>query len=239
MLGTNDAGVLPASGVDASPSQDSWVLPFTPEPGYIYTVTAQVTFNAALPSGDWVGAGFAQRVVTNAAVGFGRFSDGGTTPPDQGPNGYDWILTAVHWKCAGFCGAGRSKISSRVQLSSPPVRANSYVEAVLDTTNAQWSMADYIDGIQAGTTYTYPAATIRQSALLELPRPHWPLRVLSNGIPSRSPQLRPVACRLSSWLRSPSSVSLTNTTWRFQRRPSAAGRLAITGHSTTLCWHRV
>ncbi|MGH8023160.1 MAG: LamG domain-containing protein, partial [Limisphaerales bacterium] len=36
-LGTNDTGIMQASGVDASTLGDSWVLPFTPEPGYVYT----------------------------------------------------------------------------------------------------------------------------------------------------------------------------------------------------------
>jgi hypothetical protein len=44
-LGTNDTGTLQANGVGASPLGDSWVLPFTPRAGYVYTVNASLTFS--------------------------------------------------------------------------------------------------------------------------------------------------------------------------------------------------
>jgi hypothetical protein len=208
-LGTNDAGSMPASGVDASPSQDSWVLPFTPHPGYIYTVTATVTFNAALPSGDWVGAGFAERVVTNAAVGYGRFSDGGTTPPDEGPNGYDWILLQYSGNVQDFAGpGGQNQLTSQTYYTAGT--GTHTVEVVLDTTNAQWSMADYIDGVLAGTNYIYPAnppigaVGITQTTLNNPSAVQWDSFSLSAVAPGG------VAPYLLAPL--PGSVSLTNST---------------------------
>jgi len=157
-LGTNDEGSMPASGLDNSLSQDSWELPFTPHPGYIYTVTAQVTFTAGLQGGQWVGAGYAERVVTNAAVGYGRFSDGGTTPPDEGPNGYDWIiLNDENGNVQDFGGpGGQNSLLSQNGFFSAGSGTHT-VTVVLDTTNAQWSMAAYVDGVQAGANYVYSA----------------------------------------------------------------------------------
>ena len=100
VLGTNNTGVLMANGFDTAVSGDSWLLPFTPEAGYVYTLTASVTFSAN--PGSWVGVGFAQTIPTNSAVGFARFTDGGTTPPDAGPEGYDWLIVQYTGNVAIF-----------------------------------------------------------------------------------------------------------------------------------------
>jgi hypothetical protein len=157
-LGTNDPGIMMASGISTTPSGDSWILPFTPEPGYIYTVTASVTFSGNPGSGDWVGAGFAQRVPTNAAIGYGRFSDGGTTPPQEGPEGYDWaIITENTGNVQDFGGPGGANqlLSQSGFFTAGP--GTHTMELVLDTTNAQWSMAAYVDGTQAGANFNYSA----------------------------------------------------------------------------------
>ena len=66
ILGTNDTGGgLTGAGVPATLQQDSWVVPFTPHPGYVYTINASVTFSGN--SGSWTGPGFAQNVLTNAS----------------------------------------------------------------------------------------------------------------------------------------------------------------------------
>jgi hypothetical protein len=155
-LGTNDTGSLQANGVSATTSPDSWVVPFTPHSGYIYTVTASVTFSGN--PGNWVGVGFAQRVPTNAAVGFGRFSDGGTTPPNQGPNGYDWmILTEGSGNLQCFTGpAGTGQVFNQNGFF-PAGPGSHVVQVILDTTGPLWSAAFYVDGVQAGTTQTYAA----------------------------------------------------------------------------------
>ncbi|HEY1788957.1 MAG TPA: LamG-like jellyroll fold domain-containing protein, partial [Verrucomicrobiae bacterium] len=208
-LGTNDNGNLPASGVDNSFSQDSWELPFTPHPGYIYTVTAQVTFNAANPSGDWIGAGFAQRVVTNAAVGYGRFSDGGTTPPQEGPNGYDWILTQYTGNVQDFGGAGGANQLTSSTFFTAGTGTHT-IQVVLDTTNAQWSMAGYIDGTQAGANYTYSvnppigAVGITQTTLNNPSAVQWDSFSVSAVAPGGVPPYLLAAL--------PGSVSLTNAT---------------------------
>lgn len=153
-LGVNDTGSMMASGVDAATLGDSWVLPFTPHSGYVYTVSASLTFSGN--PGSWVGLGFAQRVPTNAAVGYGRFSDGGTVPPDEGPNGYDWIiLTEGSGNVQYFVGPGGStQVTSMNGFFTAGVGTHT-VQVVLDTTAAQWVMYAYVDDVSAGTnTYT-------------------------------------------------------------------------------------
>jgi hypothetical protein len=227
-LGTNDNGSMPASGLDGSLSQDSWELPFTPEPGYIYTVTAQVTFNAALPSGDWVGAGFAERVVTNAAVGYGRFSDGGTTPPDQGPEGYDWLLLQYTGNVQDFAGPGGQNQLTSTTLYTGGTGTHT-AEVVLNTTGSQWVMSGYVDGVQAGSTYTYTsgnppigAVGITQTTLNNPNAVQWDSFMLTQVAPGGVPPylLAPL----------PGSVSLTNTTISI---PATAYGSAPLGYSWT------
>jgi hypothetical protein len=126
------------------------VVPFTPHAGYVYTVSSTLTFSG--DPGTWVGIGFAQRVPTNAAVGFGRFSDGGTTPPQQGPNGYDWmILTESTGNVQYFAGAGGSvQITNKSPFFTVGTGTHS-VQVVLDTTGAKWVAYAFVDGVSAGT----------------------------------------------------------------------------------------
>jgi hypothetical protein len=153
-LGTNNTGSLQANGVDASTLGDSWLLPFTPHAGYVYTVTASLTFSGN--PNNWVGLGFAQRAPTNAAGGYGRFSDGGATPPQQGPNGYDWlILTESGGTIQYFTGPGGSPAGGITNGSFFTSGAGTHiVTVVLDTTGAQWKYSASVDGTST-LTYTY------------------------------------------------------------------------------------
>ncbi|HXI72252.1 MAG TPA: LamG domain-containing protein [Verrucomicrobiae bacterium] len=155
-LGTNAAGGILANGVDASPSLDSWELPFKPHAGYIYTISASLTFSGN--PANWVGLGFAQNVPTNAALGFGRFSDGGTNAPQQGPNGYDWlIMTESSGALQYFAGpGGGGQISSAGFTAGVGTHA---IQIVLDTTGAQWKAYAWVDGLSKGTN-TYAATNL-------------------------------------------------------------------------------
>src|ERR1700744_4906263 len=86
VLGTNDTGALLANGSDNTTLADSWLLPFNPQSGYIYTLSASLTFTGN--PGNWVGFGFAQNDATNVPLGFGRFADSS----NGGPTGYDWMI---------------------------------------------------------------------------------------------------------------------------------------------------
>lgn len=190
-LGTNDTGSLLGNGVSATTAQDSWELPFIPHAGYVYTVAASLTFNG--DPGTWVGVGFAQRIPTNAAVGFGRFSDGGTTPPSQGPNGYDWmILTESTGNLQYFAGAGGAV---QITNKSPffTIGAGTHtVQVVLDTTGAKWVAYAYVDGVSAGTnTYSsnppIGAVGITQNNLTSPGNVQWNSFALSQVAPGGVP----------------------------------------------------
>ena len=86
-LGVNvSCGVMQASGVPTTALPDSWVLPFTPRSGYVYTVSASVTFTGN--PGNWIGLGFAQRAPINAALGYGPIQRRrGLRRRTRGPNG--------------------------------------------------------------------------------------------------------------------------------------------------------
>ena len=85
-LGVNDTGDLLANGSDNSTLGDSWLLPFNPQSGYIYTLTASLTFTGS--PGNWIGLGFAQNDSVNVPVGYGRFADSS----NGGPTGYDFMI---------------------------------------------------------------------------------------------------------------------------------------------------
>ena len=190
-LGTNDPGTLQGSGVAASTLGDSWEVPFTPHAGYVYTVNASLTFSGN--PGNWVGLGFAQRVPTNAASGFGRFSDGGTTPPQSGPNGFNWmILTEGSGNVQYFAGAGGAGPVTNLNGFFTAGVGTHTVEIVLDTTSARWVMYAFVDGISAGTnTYNsnppIGAVGITQNGLTTPAFVQWNYFALSQVAPGGVP----------------------------------------------------
>jgi len=149
-LGVNDTNAVYANGDVGTGQPDSWTLPFTPKPGYVYTLTASLTFSGN--PGNWVGLGFAQRHSHNVPVGYGRFSDSS----NGGPNGYDWIiLTEANGNVQYFAGPnnGTQLISQNGFFTPGP--GTHTVKVILDTTGTQWAMASYLDGVQVATDYTY------------------------------------------------------------------------------------
>ncbi len=210
-LGTNDTGAVLANGVVASLEPDSWVLPFTPEAGYIYTLTASLTFDGN--PGNWVGLGFAQRVPTNAVVGYGRFSDGGSTPPEEGPNGYDWIiLTESSGNVQYFAGAGGSAAITNGNGFFTIGAGTHTVQVLLNTTTNHWIISSYVDGVQAGTNYPYPsnppigAAGFTQNTPTAIDEVQWNYLTLSQVAPGGVPPY------LLAPLPPTNSILLTNQT---------------------------
>ena len=192
-LGTNTTGSLQASGIDATTAPpDSWELPFAPRAGYVYTLNVSLTFSGN--PGNWVGLGFAQRIPINATNGYGRFSDGGTTPPQQGPNGYDWIiLTESSGNVQYFVGPGGSgQITNMNGFFTGNSPATHSVQVVLDTTGAHWQQYAYVDGISAGTnTYSsnppIGAVGITQTTLSTPAFVQWNYFALSQEAPGGVP----------------------------------------------------
>ncbi len=149
-LGTNNPGKMQASGVDATTVGDSWIVPFTPRAGYVYTATATLTFSGN--PGNWVGVGFAQNVTTNATGG--RFNDGGSSP-----NGYDFvILTESSGNVQYFAGPGAMPVAGITNANGffSPGLGTHTAQVILDTTAAQWVMYAYVDGSSCGTN-VYPS----------------------------------------------------------------------------------
>jgi hypothetical protein len=148
-IGTNNTGGLLADGTDTTTIGDSFLLPFTPQSGHIYVVTANLTFTNN--PGSWVGIGFSQNDPTNIASGNGRFADSGV-------NGYDFaILTESSGNVQYFAGPHATATIYSANGVFPPGPGTNTLSVILNTENPQWSVAAYVNGIQAGTNYTYSA----------------------------------------------------------------------------------
>ena len=192
-LGTNaPAGSMQASGIDATTALDSWVLPFTPHAGYVYTLNASVTFSG--DPGNWVGLGFAARVPTNAAAGYGRFSDGGTTPPQLGPDGYDWlILRPTSANEQWFAGPHGTPSAGTASGNVVSATGTWELQLILDTTAPKWVISCFVNGTQFGANYTYPAnppigaVGITQTALTAPGNVQWNYFALSQVAPGGVP----------------------------------------------------
>ena len=149
-LGINDTGALLANGSDTATLGDSWLLPFNPQSGYVYTLTASLTFTGN--PGDWVGLGLAQNDSVNVPVDYGRFSDSS----NGGPTGYDFIiLTESSGNVQYFTGpkGNTPQIYVGTGFTSGPQTLT--VDVILNTTGSLWSMTAYVNGVQMGNPVTY------------------------------------------------------------------------------------
>ncbi|HEV2454349.1 MAG TPA: LamG domain-containing protein, partial [Verrucomicrobiae bacterium] len=135
-LGTNDVGALQANGIVGSTLQDSWTLPFTPQAGYIYTLSATETFLGA-PS-SWVALGFCQNIVTNGTVGVTGKINGGSASP----NGIDWILWQQNGSVQYFA-TGTANLAGTATATNGNVSHT--VSVVLNTTGSVWTCSALID----------------------------------------------------------------------------------------------
>jgi hypothetical protein len=138
--------MLYTNGTVNTAAGDSVLLPFTPENGYVYTLTASVTLSG--DPGSWIGAGFAQNY-SYAGSGKSQFNQSGI-------NGYDWaILTESSGNVQYFAGpSGAGPLFNQNSFVAPGPGTHT-LTLTLNTTAAQWVAACYIDGVQAGTNYTY------------------------------------------------------------------------------------
>ena len=149
-LGSNDTGDLLANGTDSTTLGDSWLLPFNPQSGYVYTLTASLTFTGN--PGSWIGLGFAQNDSVNVPVGYGRFADSS----NGGPTGYDFmILTESTGGVQYFTGpkGNTPQIFAGTGFASGPQTLTAQV--ILNTTGSLWSITAYVNGVQMGSTTNY------------------------------------------------------------------------------------
>ena len=138
--------MLYTNGTVNTTAGDSALLPFTPENGYIYTLTASVTFSGN--PGSWVGAGFAQNY-SYAGSGNSQFNQSGI-------NGYDWaILTESTGNVQYFSGpSGTNQLFNQNSFFTPGPGTHT-LTLTLNTTGPQWVISCFVDGNQAGSNYTY------------------------------------------------------------------------------------
>ena len=176
-LGVNDTNAFYANGTVGTALPDSLLLPFQPQPGYIYTLSASLSF-AGNPGG-WVGVGFAQNDTSTAALGHGRFSDDSVT-------GYDWaILTEATGNVQFFAGPrGTGQLFTQNGFFTAGAATHT-LNVVLNTTGAHWSIASYVDNVQVATDYAYGvnppigAVGLTQTALSAPANVHWDSLALS------------------------------------------------------------
>lgn len=120
------------------------LLPFTPEDGYVYTLTASVTV-PTMTAGQWI------------TMGFAEYNPPLNTAPDPRfntsyVNGNPWTyLTEGSGGDYFFPLIGTS--TGNAQLMPAP--GTYTVQLELDTTGAQWKSSEFVNGTQVGATYTY------------------------------------------------------------------------------------
>lgn len=137
-------GTVLANGTLATNSGCA-LLPFTPQLGCIYSMTASLTVPAGM--GNWVAMGFTQFNTQTNFGGYSRFTD-------NPPNGYAWMYAQVG-NGEVLCGGPKA---SNQTTSTPTVMssAGTYtLEITLNTVGARWTVSAFINGIQIGTNIVY------------------------------------------------------------------------------------
>lgn len=143
VIGTTDPAAMLADGT-VDTHQNSVLLPFTPQAGYVYLMTASVTV-PAMTAGKWITLGFAAHDPVN-----------NTTPRfnDSAVNGNPWTYL-TEGSGGDFFFATRTASIGSAQLMPTPTTYTVSLE--LDTTGAHWTIAEFINGTQLSTNYTYSA----------------------------------------------------------------------------------
>ena len=139
---TNNAGtatVFANGAIDTNPS--CALLPFTPQPGCVYFMTASLTIPSSML--NWVAMGFAQFAAqTNNATGiFSRFTD-------NPPGGYAWMGMRAN-TAQGVYG-GRGTASPLGNTTVIPDGTNN-LTIILNTVGARWMLSAYLGGTISGT----------------------------------------------------------------------------------------
>jgi PEP-CTERM motif len=160
-----------ANGVPASANQNCTLLDFTPQVGYLYTMTASVNVPASTGSG-WIAMGFSE-FNPDVATTDPRFTGGVGADPVIG---YAWLLGRTSSSSGGgvdqfMAGPeGSGETDSGVLITNGI--AGTYTLTIdLNTSDTQWTASAFVNGIQMGTTVVYAtnptigAAGVGQNAL--------------------------------------------------------------------------
>lgn len=130
------------------PKLNSVLLPFAPVSGYVYTLSATLTFTVVPPAGGWGGLGFATRFPP---------SNSGVADPRLGSSsvgGNPWALLNMYANGGGAIlyanGANQGSLANLMNALNTPYTIN----LVVDTTGSNWITALYINGTYV-KEYTY------------------------------------------------------------------------------------
>ena len=129
-------------------SRQNMYLPFTPEAGFIYTLTATLNDTTANSDGGWLAAGFAPKT----AIGSGFYN-----------NNFDWAL--VRNTAAGTAGGtpqyfGGPAVANSSSLGTTADNGLQTLMVTLNTSAAAWTGSATINGSSASYTYaTNPTIT--------------------------------------------------------------------------------
>ena len=117
------------------------LLPFAPQPGCVYFMTASITVPTGMP--NWVAMGFAQSATqTNNASGtFSRFTDSPI-------NGYDWLGIRANTAQGVYAGKGTQNSAGNSTII-PSGTTN--LTIILNTVGTRWTVSAYLGGAIAGT----------------------------------------------------------------------------------------
>jgi hypothetical protein len=137
-------GTVLANGTLATNSGNA-LLPFAPQPGAVYTMTASLTVPASMS--DWVAMGFTQFNTQTNNPGYARFTD---TPP----NGYAWMSARTGIADQLFGGPRTSDAATPTSIALPG--AGTYtLQIILNTVGAHWTVSAFVNGSQLGTNIVY------------------------------------------------------------------------------------
>lgn len=132
-------GTVLASGAIGT-NAGSVLLPFTPQNGAVYFLTASITLPASSP--NWVGLGFAQSDTQGTNPTGERFTDGNV-------KGGPWMDVSAG-KTSTFFGGPETSLGSASAMVEPTAGTYS-LTIVLNTSKAQWTTAAYVNGTIQGT----------------------------------------------------------------------------------------
>ena len=123
---------------------NSVLLPFAPQSGSIYTLTASVTV-PAMAAGKWI------------TMGFASYNPASNTAPDPRfnityVNGNPWTYL-TEGSGGDFFFPLRTTSAGNAQLMPSP--GTYTVQLKLNTTGSNWLASEFVDGTQVGTNYIY------------------------------------------------------------------------------------
>ena len=206
---TNAVGtvtVFANGAIDTNPS--CALLPFTPQPGCVYFMTASLTVPAGMP--NWVAMGFTQSATqTNNAAGiYSRFTD-------NPPGGYGWMGIRANTVQGVY--AGRGTASPLGNTTVVPAGTNN-LTIVLNTVGTQWMLSAFLGGTISGTNVV--GGTQMGTNFLYAANP--PIAYAGIGQTSFAGQ-SVAGIQWNSWALSVTQVGTTPPTSTYWVGPAAAG----------------